>query len=403
MEITMQDGFTGAQGGFLDMMRSDAGDVTPVATEAQPHFIQDDPVQPEPTRQAPQPVAEDDTPEPVMKKPGDIKKGIDSLLGDEPEAPTKADDSAEDESDLPADATTPEAKGAWKNVKKENRELKQERERLAKELEAAKKIKDSDPIKTEAEELRKERDALRERLVKYDFREDPQYVREIGQPLEHERTAIAKLAKTADIDFAVIEDAIYQSDETKFMDKLDAAIESLTPARQAMVTQSAIRMRNLELRALEMETKAGELLKISTEEKKQMSEKQRTEARAAEMRAVADLEPVLKKVATSFALDGEDADSAVKAILEDAQKTPFEELSPKDKAFGIAAAAMVPRMKERIQFLEATLARKDRAIAKYTGQFPKTNSGSTPPPPKSGNEPVTSFSESFFGKKVNEF
>jgi len=212
MDIKMQDGFTGAQGGFLDMMRSDAGDVTPVATEAQPHFIQDDPVQPEPTRQAPQPVAEDDTPEPVMKKPGDIKKGIDSLLGDEPEAPAKADDSVEDESDLPADATTPEARGAWKNVKKENRELKQERERLAKELEAAKKIKDSDPIKTEAEELRKERDALRERLVKYDFREDPQYVREIGQPLEHERTAIAKLAKTADIDFAVIEDAIYQSE-----------------------------------------------------------------------------------------------------------------------------------------------------------------------------------------------
>jgi len=209
--------------------------------------------------------------------------------------------------------------------------------------------------------------------------------------------------KPEDIDFAVIEDAIYQSDETKFMDKLDAAIESLTPARQAMVTQSAIRMRNLELRALEMETKAGELLKISTEEKKQMTEKQRTEARAAEMRAVADLEPVLKKVAASFALDGEDADSAVKAILEDAQKTPFEELSPKDKAFGIAAAAMVPRMKERIQFLEATLARKDRAIAKYTGQSPKTNSGSTPPPPKSGNEPVTSFSEAFFGKKVNEF
>jgi len=398
IDVTLSDGFRGAPNGFFAQLRGDAPSPSEPVADVPDNIIlpsQPDPVTPD---KAAEP--DDDTPAPTLKKPGELKKGIEALLGDEPAVEEKTPEP--EEPDAPADATTPEAKGAWKNIKKEIRELKQERERLAKELESAKSIKDSDPIKSEAETLRKQVDELRDKLVKYDFREDPKYVAEIGKPLETAKAQIAKLAKATEIDVGAIEDAIYQNDEAKFLEKLDAAIESLPPSRQAMLTNAAVQVRDLELKAVAMEQQAGEFMKAANEEKSKLTEKQRTESRAAEMRAVADLEPVLKKVAAAFSMDGEEPDAAVKAILSEAQQAPFDELGASEKAFSVAAAAMVPRMREKISYLEKQLALKDRAISRYTGAAPKTGSGAPIAATAPSAEP-TSFFKSLFGKGINEF
>jgi len=400
IDVTLSDGFRGAPNGFFAQLRGDAPSPSEPVADVPDNIIL--PSQPDPATPDKSAEPEDDTPAPTLKKPSELKKGIEALLGDEPAAEEKRAAEPEDEGDAPTDATTPEAKGAWKNIKKEVRELKQERERLAKELEAAKSIKDSDPIKSEAEALRRQVDELRDKLVKYDFREDPKYVSEIGKPLETAKAQIAKLAKATEIDVGAIEDAIYQSDEAKFLEKLDAAIESLPASRQAMLTNAAVQVRDLELKAVAMEQQAGEFMKAANEEKSKLTEKQRTESRAAEMRAVADLEPVLKKVAAAFSMDGEEPDAAVKAILSEAQQAPFDELGASEKAFSVAAAAMVPRMREKISYLEKQLALKDRAISRYTGAAPKTGSGA-PIAATAPNAEPTSFFKTFFGKGINEY
>lgn len=399
IDVTFNDGFRGAPNGLFAMLR---GDAAPTPTPEMPTDVilpsQPDSVAPVTTPKAPDPEP-DNTPEPTLKKPSELKKGIEALLGDEPVADDKKADAPEPD-DAPADATTPAAKNAWSGLKSELKELKQERERLAKELESAKSIKDSDPIKSEAETLRKQVEELRDKLVKYDFREDPKYVSEIGKPLENAKAQIAKLAKATEIDISAIEDAIYQGDEAKFLEKLDAAIESLPASRQAMLTNAAVQVRDLELKAVAMEEQAAEFMKTANEEKSKMTEKQRNEARAAEMRAVADLEPVLKKVAAAFSMDGEEPDAAVKAILEDAQRAPFDELGAPEKAFSVAAAAMVPRMKERITFLEKQLALKDKTIQRFSGAAPKTASGAPIAATAPGAEPV-SFFKNMFNRDIN--
>jgi len=323
--------------------------------------------------------------EPVkLATPAELKKGLDSLMDDEEPAEEEEEaKEAEPEEVPPADVKTPEAKNAWSALKSEVKTLKAEKlafeaekVRLAQELEAAKKIQEADPVKKRAEELEailKEKDM---KLAKYDIRETEAYRRTISEPMEAARGQIARLAKSADLNVANIDDAIYQAEEEGFFTKMDEILETLPPSRHAALMNAATAIRELELKSIELEQNAKPALEEAKAHEKAETEKQRTERRASEMREITNIGEALKKAASLFKVDGESEDAAVKAVLDAANAVPFDEQDAKTKAFQTVAAELVPRMKANLKAVSDENAKLKRQIASLTGTTPRTTNGS---------------------------
>jgi len=309
-----------------------------------------------------------------------LKKGFDSL-DVEPEAP-KAADPVQEHSDLPPDATTPQAKNAWSAIKTEAKELRTkvealeaEKARLAAEAAKAKQFTEADPEWKKYQELQKRLEEVEPVIARVAYQKTPAYREAVEVP----RNALGVQAKTLADQFEIPEakmvSALTESDpkrQTELLTEIADGMDERSKVRLFRIADDLEHIYNLDERMAQNAMKAHqEAEAVETQRQQQAT----IERKAAEMRAITDSKEKLMKVAKAFKVGDESEDQAVNAILTAANSTPFGEHSTEDAAFAVIAAQLVPRFMQNIRDLQSKLAAKEQYISQMAAANPRAAAG----------------------------
>ncbi len=355
-----------------------------------------------PENPAPAPVADTPTPAapeptPVLEKPAaepkpvvtpTLKRGIDALTVEEPEAEEPEAKAEPEKDDTPTDAKTPEARNAWSSIKSELKEakaalaaLEAEKAELAKSLEANKGLAANDPLVKEFETVKSRNEELERIAYMYKTEQSAAYQKAVQQPYDELMSEVDVLAKRYEVNAAQIEDALQETDHKRRSEKLSEIMDGMDEFDKAAVRDIARGVQKIQATRQNILKNAAESWKEAQEQEVEAAKQRTTAIRAEEMRAVEELKTSLSRASKLFALEGEDGDTAVSKILQEANEVPFDEQDAKQKAFAAVSALMVPRMVNNLNSLHKEIAGLKKELAAYSKVGAKASDGSRPTAP----------------------
>ena len=355
-------GFLSAIDAAITNANAPAQETTP-QTPAEPVQQQDEVATKEPDQ------TQEETP--VVKSD---KKGVDSLIDDEPVEPKKADDDLLE--DAPEEVKSSEKqRNAWSAIKSEKKQLAAKVAELERQLQEKSKLQDADPLKQEAETYKKRVEELEKVAAAYDITKTAAYKNEVTKPLEEVGSGLEQLASDSGVELKDLVAAFKETDPKARRAALLSVSESMSEIDRVTLIQLNQRCLGAFNRQSELEENASQALEELRSLEQQQSEKQKTESKAAEMRAVeATLEKV-RKAADKFAVTDAEKDSVVEAIAKASQESSFDELSVDDKAWAVVAANALPKMKDVVVSLRKEVAALKKEISGYAGS--RASSGAT--------------------------
>ncbi len=391
------------KGGFLKSFHQLKSDVTaPKASvaptePAAPAAAVPEPSTPETKAVTPAAPAKSEKPAAQPTTPAALKKGLAAL--DEEEAPVTPEESKTDPADdPPAFVTTDEGKGAWKGIKAEVRTLNREkatweteRNKLLADLEAAKKISDADPVKQEAEALKKRVAELEPIVARSEYKQSDAYKAAVDKPMRDLLTKAATVALRNKIDQSKIETALWEQDEMRQNELLDELAETLPGRDKDLLYGMANRLQELIVLDDEMSKNASVALAEANKLAAEAATRTKAERRANEMREIAESRALLEKSAKLFKLEGESEDAAIKAILDDANSIPLDEMEPKSLVDNKILSLVAPRVLRNLRSALAKITSLEAEVEGLSSASPRTSAGTTP-----GSQPATKKVGGFF-------
>lgn len=345
---------------LIDATIANTGEAEPSPVTSTPETTVPDPVE----TPAPEVVATQEVPavEPEAKEK---KKGAAGLLDDE--SPVETPVTPDPDAEKPPKGLSDDAKVKWGELRAEAREAKTLKETVAKlelQLKDAGKLQDSDPLKAKIAEYEAAIQERDKRLAQYDVRNDPAFQKEVGIPLQASKDSLKALAAELDLPMAKVEDAIYQPDSKSFRAAMKEAMESLDTTDAFEVLNRATKIRELEIKALEIEANAKPALDEAKAREKEATEKATLERKATQMRTV---EEMGKKLASTFKLltvdGGPDAEKLSASIMAEAQSTAFDDMEMADQAAAIIALPALAHAKEAIKSRDILIASLRRQLS----------------------------------------
>lgn len=333
-------------------------------------------------------------------------KGLDALFEDEPDTGAAAEPEEDFLKDIPADAKTPEAVNAWTGLKKEVKSLKGERESLAKEngdlksrLETGAKLQDADPLKLEIEKLRT-RTAEQEKIVAaFEITQSDEYKNVVEKPLARLGTEAAELAKRCDVDAQKLFDALSEPNLTRQKQMLLDVAGDMDDLDKGLMYDMARETRKIYQREDDLKASAKDAAAEIIRNRKEAEEKGKTESKAAQMREVDDMVKKLssKTISRFLAGDDETPEAAIAALHKSAQETPWDEMTPNQRAFAAVASQIVVKAQHKLVAQERRIKELEAAVGSYSNNGPKT--GKQAAVAQGTVDKSKSFVEALFGGK----
>lgn len=351
-----------AESGFLDAIGK-VSDQAEAAESKQQTPVQQ---QPEQTQANPNPEKEEDVSldppkaEETKEQPKSDKKGVDALVDDDESIADAPDDVKSD----------PKAKNAWSQIKSEKKELAAKVAELERKLSEASKLPESDPIKKQADEYKQKYEELEKEAAVWRIEKTEAWKNEVTKPLTILENSLKELAEATEVSPEAIAKVVMERD-TKARRALIAELgDSMTGADLAQLQNIVSEAQKVFARRDELEENAAEALKELTERESTLTQQQKLEAKATEMREVEAIAEKLKKASSLFAVEDGKGESVVQEIIQNAQSKPFDEMNAAEKAFAIVASQGLPKMKEVIVALRKEKAALQDEIKALTGTRP---------------------------------
>jgi hypothetical protein len=306
------------------------------------------------------------------------KKGADALLGDDEEAPEADAAEPEEADDTPEEIKSDKkASYKWGELRAEAKQAKvlaKEVEQLRQQLAEREKLRDADPLKQEADELRKKYDELEKEAYVWKIEKTSAWKNEVEKPINHIRESIQNIAKEYEISEDLLFDAFADGDMKSRAKKFDDVFEHLPRIVQNELARLDAAATDVSRRKTELEANAEQAYKELTQRESEMTEKQKTELKAAQMRAVEADMAKIRKVAANFVHDDTPPENVIREIEQEVGATSFEDMTTEEKAFAIIAASALPRMNKTVVALRKQIESYKKEVGKISGTRP----GGTP-------------------------
>jgi hypothetical protein len=317
------------------------------------------------------------------KSTAETKKGADALLGDDEETPEADAAEPEEADDTPEEIKSDKkASYKWGELRAEAKQAKvlaKEVEQLRQQLAEREKLRDADPLKQEADELRKKYDELEKEAYVWKIEKTSAWKNEVEKPINHIRESIQNIAKEYEISEDLLFDAFSDGDMKSRAKKFDDVFEHLPRIVQNELARLDAAATDVSRRKAELEANAEQAYKELTQRESEMTEKQKTEIKAAQMRAVEADMAKIRKVAANFVHDDTPPENVIREIEQEVGATSFEDMTTEEKAFAIIAASALPRMNKTVVALRKQIESYKKEVGKISGTRPGgTSSGSNP-------------------------
>jgi len=308
------------------------------------------------------------------KSTTETKKGADALLGDDEEAPEADATEPEEADDTPEEIKSDKkASYKWGELRAEAKQAKvlaKEVEQLRQQLAEREKLRDADPLKQEADELRKKYEELEKEAYVWKIEKTSAWKNEVEKPINHIRESIQNIAKEYEISEDLLFDAFADGDMKSRAKKFDDVFEHLPRIVQNELARLDAAATDVSRRKAELEANAEQAYKELTQRESEMTEKQKTEIKAAQMRAVESDMAKIRKVAANFVADDTPPENVIREIEQEVGATSFEDMTTEEKAFAIIAASALPRMNKTVVELRKQIAAYKKEVGKISGTRP---------------------------------
>ena len=159
--------------------------------------------------------------------------------------------------------------------------------------------------------------------------------------------------------------------------KFDDVFEHLPRIVQNELARLDAAATDVSRRKAELESNAEQAYKELTQRESEMTEKQKTEIKAAQMRAVESDMAKVRKVAANFVHDDTPPENVIREIEQEASATSFDDMTTQEKAWAAIASVALPKMNKTVVELRKQIAAYKAEIENISNARPGgTSSGS---------------------------
>lgn len=333
-------------------------------------------------------LAELDTPASEPEKPAEEPE-----TEQEPEAPAAEVEVA----DKPKGATSDKAIATWGEMKKELRELREEREKLLEQINSAPSPTDSDELATlkaqiaELQDKASAADEMEKKLAIASVRDTREFKRAITEPLEKIGERVAKLAEgSEDLDASALLEAFAERDPKARRQKLSSLVSPLEDIDRIEVLRLADDALAIFAKADELEERAEQARDEVQRREQEETARENLARKARFQKAVDTFVGDLKDRIPFLPLaDGEVVEDVLKTVAEKSKSVDILASDHQIQAWSVMAGILVPRLikqhrklADEKSSLEARLAELSEAGATTTS---RTSTPSTTTPVKPGD------------------